>query len=422
MLLGCEPPAAPAPSPPSPPVVAPVPEPPAPPHGPLDGLVVYLSAGHGYATDRWGAGYQREPGHGGLVEDLWTAELASERLIPRLEAAGAVVLTARERDPSSTAVDVVPDSVSDVLWREWPAPDGSWQRAVPVPRLGTDGQAVFTVDRPRDGQWIYLRWLAHPSADADARVSLTQGERKWAVRVDQRHHDRQWWPVGRSEGEAPITLTLSGSGTGTLSADQVRVGGGSVDLDLVRSEQIAHLRRWELAAVHHLAAEDAPSWVWATRGVGSAGDATSRARWAGWAHHPEEQAVFLSLHTNAGGGRGTVFFVREACPEGEVCPPRSDASTALAHSMRPGIVAAFREGYPTWKDRGVRTNDLAETSAVFNPDMPAVLVELGFHDRARDVEQLLDPGVMERVSEAMVDGLVDWYAAQPQAMAPSGSQ
>ncbi len=374
--------------------------------GALAGMVVYLSAGHGRIAWEGGSGFQRTAQHD-ILEDTWTAAFTSDHLIPALERAGAVVLTPRERDrnPESVQIDDRHDAfaATEVLGRERPAdtPHGATL-------LGADGAATWELTAPTDGRFqVYASWLSDEDRDPEATYTVLHPRGAERFRVDQRSHGDQWWPIGTLElaaGEA-ITVHLSGSGDGLLSAGRVRLGGGTLPVWDDEEEAFVDRPAWEVAAVHHLEHMGAPPWVWADGGPGFGGDAATRGRWADWLHTEEEEALYLSIHTDAGGGTGTSSWVRRRCWTA-ACPDRDRASESLADEVRGRLVDTIRDRWdPHWVDRGTRAAPFAEVSDAFNP-LPAALVEVAFHDNAWDAAFLGQDPFVADTADAIVAGVI----------------
>ncbi|TNE84150.1 MAG: hypothetical protein EP330_30480 [Deltaproteobacteria bacterium] len=372
--------------------------------GPLDGLVVYLSAGHGYVAHDRGEGWQRPVSHG-LLEDTWTARFVTRELVPALERSGATVLTARERDPHRERVVV--DDLDPGFTGVGEARDG---------HTLVEPGAAWTLGAPHSGTWqLYARWKADETHASQATYTVHTPSGTTTHTVDQRHHGDEWWPLSRLDLDAGDWVKVTLDGEGPLSADAIRLGGGSYTVTTKEGE-LRQVRAWEAASIHHFAAEGVPEDVWSVPGGGVAGDASARARWAEWSHPEDEEAVYLSIHTDAGGGTGTTAFVRRRC---STCDERSVRSTALADALRTELVDAVRRDHaPEWQDRGTRGAHFAEVSDELNPSLPAVLLELGFHDHPEDAAQLADPAFQATVADALVRGLVTWRS--PAAEAPPG--
>jgi len=388
--------------------------------GVLSGLVVYLSAGHGYVIHRLGEGWQRPEVHG-VLEDTWTAHLVSHDLVPALERAGAQVLTVRERDPNPQAVvlDFDAAELQRPITTVQPAPRAPGLR--PVALLRPDGQARWRLRAPGAGRWqLYASWVAASDRDPRATYTVRHPGGVQRTTVDQRRHGGEWWPLAAVElgAEDEVEVVLAGSGGGTLAAGAVRIGGGTVEVTDPRDGSRIERRAWELAAVHLLPGLGAPGSVWDRPGKGFAGDATARARWAAWSHPAGEEAVYLSIHTDAGGGAGTAAVVRWPCVGGD-CPVEVGRSRALADAVREGLVGAVRETVqPRWPDRGTVRDQLAELSDEWNDEIPAVLLEVGFHDRPEEARLLVDSGFRAAVSDGIVAGLARWRLGEGAALPP----
>ncbi|MBN2798426.1 MAG: N-acetylmuramoyl-L-alanine amidase [Deltaproteobacteria bacterium] len=385
--------------------------------GALTGLVVYLSAGHGWIWHRFGEGWQR-PEVEGLIEDVWTAGFVSEQLAPALERAGAVVLTARERDPHRVSVQAGAREAVITGEPQWSvvAPEGRG----PVPLASSlerreaavvpGGSARWGLSLPASGSVeAYLWWGAGSECGAAVEVELSGPDGVQRQRLDQRVHGEAWWPLGAVrglEGDA-VEVSLRAAPGEALCLGGVRLGGGEIEAWDARARQVRVARAYDLAALHVLPAMGAPWWSGAG-GKGLDGDATRRARWAAWAHPEGEEAVYLSIHSDAGGGRGTAVVIRER-PRGPADQGVARGSLEVARAVRRGLVGAVRGRRAAWwRDRGVVVDDLAELDPVHNGEMPAVLIEVGFHDRADEAALLRERTFQELAADGVVAGLARW--------------
>ena len=391
--------------------------------GPLTGLSVYVSPGHGVASDRVATGRQRMEGRAGLTEDDWTARFASHHLIPQLESLGATVLSVRERSHAPLHAESPPLHPSGVLFMETLQPTGGTEETLVSLRLGPDGTVTWDIANPNDEPApLYAWWSASSDADPEARYRVTIDGVMRDVLVDQRSHGSHNRMLTVLPAHTAAQVRLIGSGAGTLSASSLTVGGGERSLWSFKDAEWQTHPAWALAGKHIQEQGGAPAHVWEPEGAGQAYDATTRARWADWSHPADEPAVLLSLHTNAGGGTGTMTFVRNRCDDGVDCSPRALASTQMARAMHDGIVAVMQGHQDDWQDHGVIQNDLAEINEFINPGMPGVLLEFGFHDHRGDAALLMQEGVQDELASAVADGVSAWWLAQPQATFPSGSQ
>jgi len=391
----------------------PVPE----PEGrPLEGLTVYVSAGHGWLLHRehhdgepieWGL--QRDEHHG-LIEDLYTARFVADELAPALEAAGAKVLTLRERDrnPVAVVVDDLDTASFATLGEPVEAPSrlahaGS---AVEVP---PGGSARWQLEVPYDGHWyLYTRWLADPAHDATAVYTVVAGDHVHEEVVDQRSHGGHWWPLTDAclPGGTVVEVTLSGAGAAWLSADAVRLGGGTFVGAPPTDWTVRQHPMWQMSfqeSIHHLGG---PQELAVYTCGNPVSDMRLRPHWVSWAHPVGEPAVYLSVHTNGGGGQGLLVFsgIDSSPPT-----PARDGSDALAEAVEDEVLASVRAVDPTYRSQGWWPGDYSEISPVHN-ELPGVLVELAFHDHPRDAARLRSGAFQQAAAEGLVQGVIRWWS------------
>lgn len=392
--------------------------PPAGPLPPLHGLVVYLSAGHGWLLHRtdhdglpitWA---QQRPLLHGMVEDDWTADFVAHELAPALEAAGATVVALRERDRNPTMV-VVDDG--DAGW----SARGHVARTLRPLALGGDAtrlsphsDATWRLRVPDHGHWyLYARWTADAGADPAAVYTARGGGHATEVVVDQRAHGGHWWPLSNwcLPAGAEVQVTLSGSGAGTLSADAVRLGGGSYHI-VPETDFALHTHpMWQVAMPHQLAHLGAPPGMDRYECGNAVSDMRLRSHWASWASPPAEDAVYLSIHTNATPDRSArgleVYAGVDSDPPTDVDP----LSLRLAHALEDRITAAVQAGDPDYATHGVLLGDFSEISPIHNA-LPSVLLELGFHDDPVDAARLQTSAFQDAAVRGIVAGLTRWHA------------
>lgn len=426
------------------PVPGPRPVPPAP-QGPLAGLVVYLSAGHGWLLHRaqydgdpisWGR--QRSTKYG-MVEDDWTALFVADDLAPVLEEAGATVITLRERDRNKQRIIAddwitVPKGLSgfgdafsafgsERVEDDVRAEGGSHTRLYP------GGSASWTLTAPTDGQWyLYVRWLPGEDLDDRAVYTVRMGDEVREVVVDQRYHGEHWWPLGNAAlyAGAPVEVTLTGSGNLPLSADAVRLGGGSYEIMLPFNFKMRSALMWEVAMPHQLDLLGGPDWLAAYDCGNPVSDQRLRPHWASWASEHDEEAIYLSIHTNAfaggGGRRGrrfsapkgfTAFWGAESSP----LTPADPDSVLLTQLLDKHVSQSVRANDKGYVDRGARVGDYSENSPIHNA-LPAALLEMGFHDHPEDAKRLQSQRFRTDAAEGILEGIIEWRESVPSPGAP----
>jgi N-acetylmuramoyl-L-alanine amidase len=379
----------------------------------LKGLLVVLSPGHGkhmhisvdgHTRLTWD--FQRKPSHG-LTEDLWTSAFVADHLAPALEARGATVLSLRERDrheqllwadDSDDAFEV--SSGWPVAWAE--AHAGGHHMVLPK------GHAVWRFRVPEDGRWhLSTRWTAETGRSSQVRVELVSGDQRVRTSLDQTRHGDVWWPLGSLDVSAGDEVTVRmHAQDAPFVADALRVGGGTyvVDDPGWRGHDRAPVH--EVASVHLLDRLGGPASLLLEDDGTPLSDMRFRARWASWMVDQTDDALFLSIHTNAGRGHGSTVYVGH---DDDARPPvpEQPRSRQLAEALSTELRSQLIEQVPSWRHRGVWTGDLSEISPYWN-HLDAALVELGFHDSAHDTTWLKDEAFLERAAAAIADGVVSW--------------
>ena len=402
--------------------------------GALSGKTVYISQCHGWIWfDSLGRFSTQRGNLFNTVEDFHNPEGADAYLIRYLENAGARVVTLRERDhnPEMVVVDDGDPEYSETGsdFEAGPAgfgPSPRWPYGTNPFANGTsrrvpaDGGAVvrFAPEVMVSGEYsIYVSYVANAMNDPAAHVRITHRGGIIDQTVDQTVHGSTWVyldTVWLDAGPQQLTVEWMGDGTpGTwLSADAVRIGGGMGDVE--RYGTLTYRPRWEEGAILYTQWNGAPPDVYNPYGGADGSDPSARSRYAAWRSPPGEDAVYLSWHSNAGGGTGTSTYTYEGSSG-----PSVPGSVELGTSVHEEIVSAFRSLWVSdWADRGTRTAAFSEVSPFHNPDMPAALVELAFHDNESDVEYLKDPAFRRDASRAMLRGIVRYFADR-DSMVPS---
>ena len=429
--------------------------------GVLSGRAVYLSQCHGWlwsdALDRFAT--QRGEGYE-TVEDFHNPEGANQYLIAYLENAGAAVFTARERDmtPWMAIADndaggyveegfgFVDGEVGFVDAGPWAYGEDPFDTGTTRKFPGNSGaQAIWTPSIERDGEVaVYVTWDASSSHSQAAHYRFTHPGGTFDRWYDQTAHGSTWQYVDTlwlTEGNS-LTVTLIGDGDedAWVSADAVRVGGGMGDV--ARHGEVTERPRWESSALQYAQFNGAPTTVYDPWGDGwdddGGSDPAVRSRWADWEHPADEDAVYLSWHSNAfdsvggegGSARGTITYYAgggadaPSSQPAECSYPAVDGSYTLSSLIQDEMVDVFESQWePGWLDRGVGTACFSEVSPSHNDEMPSALVELAFHDNGDDAWYLKHPQFRQDASRAMArgvvryfmerDGLVPVYAPEP---------
>lgn len=416
--------------------------------GALSGRAVYVSQCHGFMYyDSAGRFETQRPNIYDTIEDFHNPEGANAFLIPYLENAGAAVFTARERDtnPLQAIADNdgqgYAESGSGFVTAEAgfgerttyaygvdPFEEGTTRR---LPAAG-GGVATWRPDVPADGTYaIYVAWDSHPSHASDAHYRITHPGGVIDRWFDQTVHGSTWQYVETlwlPAGSAGLTVELLGDASDAgawLSADAVRVGGGTDDVER-RGDLTGH-SRWQSSAIQYTQYNGAPSSVydWSGNGVGT--DHVARSKWAAWEHPAGEDAVYVSWHSNATGqlmdsARGTSTYFAGGGADAPGAHPAScssgvgavTGSYSLAQLLSDELIDAFRLLWePGWSSRGtdgINTACFSEVSPTLNSEMPSALVEMAFHNNETDAAYLKHPEFRRDASRAMYRAIVRYFA------------
>ncbi|WP_164016771.1 N-acetylmuramoyl-L-alanine amidase [Pyxidicoccus trucidator] len=419
--------------------------------GALSGKVVYLSPGHGFyrsaPLDRWAT---QRPNSWAVVEDLVSAEVLNQYLLPMLMGAGATVVPVREPDLNArmALLDAGQEGYTETgeaaLFQDsaqpgWGTPPVPMGNAVEPFSLGTTrvmstastvtASATWAPEVPADGSYhVYVSYAADPARAVDAHYVVRHAGGESHFRVNQRRHGGTWVLLGRfyfKAGRHPETASVVAMNDtaegGTVSLDAVRFGGGR---GLIGDAQVAALERprYEEAARYHVQFSGAPASVYAPTGANALSnernaDVTARPRFAAWLHEEGEDAVYLAWHTNAGSTgtvMGTEAYVYGPNPvDGTLNFTGVAGSDVMARALLDEIGRDFRrEVDPNWRMRNLRSANLGEVNPTHNPEMPSVLLEMAYHDNITDSNRLKDPAFRRVAARAILQGLIKYFAAR----------
>jgi N-acetylmuramoyl-L-alanine amidase len=389
--------------------------------GALRGKAVYLSAGHGWY---WSQFYTWRTQRGttlGIVEDFNNAEVVNQYLLQYLRNAGADVWPVRESDMNPQQIIVTQDSPDYGDAGEWITStssgySGPYRSAAVSSAATATATWIFTPEvSARYAVYAWYRPGDNRAPDAQYLVQHAGGTSE--ARVNQTIHGATWRYVGTypfaANQPARITLTnQSAYADRVVIADAIRVGGGMGSLpgDTPAGSTPSNQPRWEEAARYWAKYQGAPPTVYdPVKGSCSYGltdwcdDVTVRPLYAEWEKPVEEDAVFISWHTNGynGTARGTESYIYD----GTYTP----GSNRLQYWVHSTLIADIRAGWdPNWTDRGMKRRDLGEVRML--ETMPGVLLEIAFHDQAEDTNALKDPRFAQLTARAVYRGIVRFFA------------
>jgi len=356
------------------------------PRGSLSGRRIVVSPGHGwlYSASAWRT--QRGVTNG-LIEDMLNAEACLDVVIPVLEGMGAEVYSCRER--SRCKAEVIVDNGDSRGYSE----RGSWAssslagfkdgktRYASTNTQGESARAVFRPDLPLSTVYpVWLRFRASSNRASDMLVRVHHAGGLSIRRVDARRLDNRWIFVGefpfRQGNQGSVTISNFSREAGkVVVADAVRFGAGTGSVRSNGAPRSSGKPRWEECGTNWINYVGCPTSVVPL----STKDFNGRTRYAGWMGGD----AYISFHSNAGGGTGTSSFRRRSGMYRGSDKLQSAIHQELIRAVRENIHPSMSRPFDSaWRDRGMKTANFGELSS--NARMPAVLVEVAFHDNSYD--------------------------------------
>lgn len=402
--------------------------------GGLSGKSVYVSAGHGWYFHP-DPGWRTQRGvSNGIVEDHNNAEAVNQYLIAYLRRAGADVFPTR--DPAMIDAELVIDNeniggayIEAGTWYTSALAGyrgGSYRYAVSVAAITPTAVATWSAPVMVSGRYPVYAWYV-PAANRvpQARYRIIHAGGASEVIISQQTHGYTWRYLGafyfRAGDVAQVVVSNASSLAGmAVIADAIRLGGGVGDI--VRGPGPGLKPRWEEAARYWAMLLGAPASVYDSRegemwcdtlAPDACDDITARPRYADWENiGTGDDAVFVSWHSNASSGnaRGTVSFVYNNDPD----PPynqwvRLPGALELQSAVHSRVIQAIRNGWDSsWHDFGQWQANLGEVRETRS--MPAMLIEMAFHDNINDAAQLREPRFAQLLARAVYQGIVAYYA------------
>ncbi|WP_205511404.1 golvesin C-terminal-like domain-containing protein [Longitalea arenae] len=383
--------------------------------GALSGKTVWLSPGHGWQNTGTGFGFLTQRGTSNqLVEDFTTAETVDYYLLNYLTNAGANVWSVRERDMNTAEIivnndDGAPAYTETGAWSTGTiAGYGGTYRTHAASAAGT-ATAIFKPTVTTSGlYWVSVRYISGLNRATDVKYAVTHAGGTTKFTINQEVHGDTWVYLGQfyffAGGNYNVTISnQSADSTQAIVADAIRLGGGIGQTpDCLNGGAASGRPRFEESARQYARFQGHPP---------CREDVTVRPIYTEWELSkglPTEinNAVFVSFHTNAGGGTGTESYRYNGL--GSSQPTITPGSTQLRDSIHKQLIADIRAGWrSTWADRGVKTANFGELRELRT--IPGTLIELGFHDHSGDAAAMREPEFRRLAARAMYKGILKFY-------------
>ncbi|MCS7033693.1 MAG: hypothetical protein NZ561_06815, partial [Phycisphaerae bacterium] len=406
------------------------------PTGALTGRIVYIGAGHGWTINNTGAGnwYTQRGKTNEMIEDMgnqdqmiWYANY--------LWNAGATIVPLRPigNQPLEVVLDNDDPTVSFT---------GTWTVGSSTPWYGSAGDS-----QPYRVATSSLTETAVASYVANFPAAGFYPVYAWALDGSNRATD-QLYRVVHSGGitEVKINHTWVGkgfvylgtyhfdagnNGQGVQISNKSSVAGRAIIADAIRFGNGMGQKQNAAGQTSGAPREDEQSLYWYdfSKGVGVSdfyrggitadGDANVGApgRWAAYMNAaPFGQAVHLSFHSNAGGGRGTVgLYNNESLFPNTATPNQFEWAKMVGDEVANDMIAI---GSPPLEFAWVpRTNPYARSDYAFGEirssangdEFDSTILEVAFHDSPQDAALLRDPKVRNWVGRSSYQATVKYF-------------
>lgn len=435
------------------------------PAGALRGKVVFIGAGHGWtyanesANPRW---FTQRGVANSMVEDYGNLDQMN-LFAGHLWGAGATVVPTRPVGFQTN--EVVLDNTSPGVRFA-----GPWSSSNGGVYFGEPGQvsyrfaaaaeeesatATYTPAIPAAGEYPVYAWAAHGGNRINQlyRIRHTGGETR--VRVPHRRVGNGWVWLGTfhfaagadaENGSVIISNEAESGDSGVVIADAIRFGNGLGSIargpdDGSRAPRVSGFPREEEASRY---------WIESGLGQGQSRELFDRPslddgsdnvgapiRLAREMNREQDggffDRIYVSFHSNAGGGRGvTGLWNNDALFPGTKTPRQQELALRLAAETQTAMLALQNAGEleTAWSSRTQSGLTFARTDFAFGEirddvlggEMDATILEVAFHDSVEDALLLRSPKVREAVARATTQGVVKQFAAYgggPLAFAPS---
>lgn len=426
------------------------------PAGALSGRVVFIGAGHGWtyantsANPRW---FTQRGVANSMVEDYGNLDQMN-LFADYLWRAGATVVPTRPVGFQTN--EVVLDNTSAGVrftggWTVSSGPVFFGAGGQPAYRFAAVGAtetatAAYVPTVPSEGDYPVYAWVAHGANRVNQlyRVRHTGGESH--VRVPHHRVGNGWvwlgtfrFAAGRNEETGAVIVSNAAEpgtvASGVVVADAIRFGNGLGDVargpdDGNRPARVSGFPREEEAARY-----------WIERGLGQGQDrglfdraslddsgdnVGAPIRLAAEMNREAASGYFdrlyVSFHSNAGGGRGvTGLWNNDALFPGTKTRRQKELALGLATELQNEMLAlqAAGELETPWFTRTVSGLTFARTDYAFGEirddalggEMDATIVETAFHDSVEDAKLLRSPVVRDAMAKATTRGVVRHFAS-----------
>lgn len=410
------------------------------PQGALSGRIVFMSAGHGWtynnSTKAW---YTQRAVLNEMVEDYGNLDQMT-LFADYCFDAGAVVVPFRPIGHQAREVVLDNDSPGVTFSEGWSdsASTVYYGNAGDIPyrfaaiAASETARATYTPNLPVTGFYPVYTWVRHGSDRTSQlyRILHTGGEA--LVRIPHHMVGNGWVYLGTyyfragsnaTDGSVVISNLRPDPVVGSVViADAIRFGNGMGDIIPEAGASRSGYPREEEASRYWIAAslgQGQPSSLYDTSSDDTTDNVGAPPRMAREMNREttgtNTQRIFISFHSNSGGGRGVLGLYNDgALFAGTATPHQLRLAQLLGTEVNADLSALLAPPLEVrWSNRGANVT-YARSDYAFGEirndsiggEMDASIVEVAFHDSADDARLMRDPKVRNWVARASYQAVV----------------
>ena len=417
------------------------------PTGPLSGVVVYTSAGHGFgANEALTAWIPERPLLYAVNEDTGNVDQMN-RFAEAVWKAGGTVVPVRPLGYQTNEV-VLDNMDTNQTVRGKVTFGGTWYNSTQSIFYGNAGDAVpyryaaistngstswasYRPNLPEAGEYPVYTWVRHGSDRANQLYRVYHSGGVTDVRVNHRDVGCGWVWLGNyhfsagTNGCVNIGNYAPGGAEGTsVFADAIRFGNGRGNVSRGAAgisgfeQELESGRFWTIKSM----GQGMDSTLYDLAGYDDRSDNIGQpARMAAWMCRSNDaarwQRVYVGFHSNAGDGtgRGAIGLydtrIRDSYPA--YYPAQTNLAAALARQCNVDMRAGTNSAIPSWSTRttylyGSAYGEIYNSSVFLKMD--TTINEVAFHDNVDDCAVLRLPAGREWLGRATTRGLIKHLA------------
>ena len=422
------------------------------PQGALSGKIVYTHAGHGWTANNLGSGAwsTQRPELFEMVEDMGNQDQITF-FADYLFRAGATVVPIRPVGTQTNEVVLDNDDPGVTFSGAWSDSSGSVYFGDPgdvpyrfVAASTTEtATARYQPNIPEAGHYPVYAWTklgTNRASDQLYRIAHTGGITE--VTINHRRvgdgpvYLGTYYFAAGNDGYVEIS-NRSNDANAFIVADMIRFGNGMGDID--RGGGISGQSRADEAGLYWVKwhvdnSQGIPDSEYRTLSDDRDATVSLSPRYAEFMNNAGDGSlsdrVFVSFHSNAGGGRGVIGLVNGNNSASSATPNQANLAFKLAKEVNDDLVSQNGDFEHNWLNRtsllyDAPTFEFGEINNVYiNNEFDATIIETGFHDNQMDAELIRDPKVRDAIARATYQGLVKYFndvdgGATPLIMAPA---